>query len=191
MNAGAAGGGNASGQTSFKSERSERTETRQRERERERERDQQRERPQSPGNNAHKRSASGNPRNASRAYDDRRVEERRTERTYVTQLETMVQRTRSPDRGDRRGGGEKGKAAEAKSRTADAKPKEAKVDSPQGEIPRTTVLRRRRRLTDWVRSTMVSGGDTSSPHISPPSFSNINTAVGVPSTTASATKTTR
>ncbi|WYZ45388.1 hypothetical protein EsH8_VIII_000704 [Colletotrichum jinshuiense] len=141
MNAGAAGGGNASGQTSFKSERSERTETRQRERERERERDQQRERPQSPGNNAHKRSASGNPRNASRAYDDRRVEERRTERTYVTQLETMVQRTRSPDRGDRRGGGEKGKAAEAKSRTADAKPKEAKVDSPQAPwCPEATLL---------------------------------------------------
>ncbi|KAK2011159.1 Spc97/Spc98 family protein [Colletotrichum eremochloae] len=131
--AAAAGSGTESAQTSFKSERSERTDARQRERERERERDRDRERRDraaSPGNNAHKRSASGNPRTASRTHDDRRVEERRTERTYVTQLDTMVQRTKSPERGERRGGGDKGKATEVKPRTAEAKPKEPKVDGP-------------------------------------------------------------
>ncbi|KXH65042.1 Spc97/Spc98 family protein [Colletotrichum nymphaeae SA-01] len=150
--AAASGTGTGSGQTSFKSERSERSDARQRERERERPRERERERERerdhhqqrergeretSPGGNAHKRSASGNPRATSRMHDDRRVEERRTERTYVTERETMTQRTRSPVRG----GGDKGKSGEAKSRAAEAKPKEAKIDTPQAPWnPEATLL---------------------------------------------------
>ncbi|TEA20833.1 Spindle pole body component alp4 [Colletotrichum sidae] len=124
------GSGSGSGQTSFRSERSERNEARQqqqqqreRDRDRDRERERERDRAPSPGNNAHKRSASGNPR----THEDRRVEERRTERGYVAQLETFVQRTRSPERAERR---EKSKASEAKSRAAETKPKEVKADTP-------------------------------------------------------------
>lgn len=132
MNTAANGGGSGSGSAhaSFRSERSERSDARQQQRERERERE--RERDRESGSNAHKRSASGNPRTTSRTQDDRHVEERRTERTYVTQLETLVQRTRSPERGDRRG--DKGKPKEDKSRSAETKPKEAKVETPSGEI---------------------------------------------------------
>ncbi|KAJ0294543.1 hypothetical protein CBS470a_000840 [Colletotrichum nupharicola] len=121
MNTAANGGGSGSGSAhaSFRSERSERSDARQQQRERERERE--RERDRESGSNAHKRT-----------QDDRHVEERRTERTYVTQLETLVQRTRSPERGDRRG--DKGKPKEDKSRSAETKPKEAKVETPSGEI---------------------------------------------------------
>ncbi|KAL0944268.1 spc97 spc98 family protein [Colletotrichum truncatum] len=135
---GGGGTGGGSAHTSFRGERSERSDTRQQQRERERERG--RERPPSPGNNAHKRSASGNTRPTSRTREDRRVDERRTERTYVTQLETLVQRTRSAERGERRGG-EKGKTAENKSRMAEAKPKDAKVETPQAPWnPEATLL---------------------------------------------------
>lgn len=125
-----AGSGSGSAHASFRSERSERSEARQQQRERERERE--RERAPSPGNHAHKRSASGNPRPTSRTHEDRRVEERRTERAYVTQLETLVQRTRSPERSEKRA--EKGKGTGDKSRAAEAKPKEVRVETPSGEI---------------------------------------------------------
>ncbi len=84
-----------------------------------------------PSGTAHKRSASGNVvRPASRA-----VEERRTERVHVTTKETLVTRTRSPERRS---------AASEKSRTtdgakqkpvpaADVRPKEARPEpAPQG-----------------------------------------------------------
>ncbi|KAF4836957.1 Spindle pole body component alp4 [Colletotrichum siamense] len=139
MNTAANGGGSGSGSAhaSFRSERSERSDARQQQRERERERE--RERDRESGSNAHKRSASGNPRTTSRTQEDRNVEERRTERTYVTQLETLVQRTRSPERGDRRG--DKGKPKEDKSRSAETKPKEAKVETPSAPWnPEATLL---------------------------------------------------
>lgn len=147
---GGAGSGSGSAHASFRSERSERSEARQqqhqqRDRERERERERDRDRAPSPGNNAHKRSASGNPRPTNRTHDDHRVEERRTERTYVTQLETLVQRTRSPER--ERRGGDKGKAAEKARAAAEAKPKEAKVDTPSGEIVQESLIRGDGRLT--------------------------------------------
>ncbi|KAF6821547.1 spc97 spc98 family protein [Colletotrichum sojae] len=140
---GGTGSGSGSAHASFRSERSERSEARQqqrdRERERERDRDRDRDRAPSPGNNAHKRSASGNPRTTTRTHDDHRVEERRTERTYVTQLETLVQRTRSPER--ERRGGDKGKAAEKARAAAEAKPKEAKVETPSAPWnPEATLL---------------------------------------------------
>ena len=78
-----------------------------------------------PSMTSHKRTASGNPRPASRAVD-----ERRTERVQVTTKESLVSRTRSPER---RG------APSEKSRTFDvpkqrpaeaARPKEAKMEPP-------------------------------------------------------------
>lgn len=81
---------------------------------------------------SHKRTASGNPRPTSRTHEDRRVEERRTERTYVTRLESVVHRTRSPERVERRAapGGEKGKATD-KQRATETRPAEDKAEPPQ------------------------------------------------------------
>lgn len=75
---------------------------------------------------SHKRSASGNPRPASRA-----TEERRTERHVVTTRETLVSRTKSPDRRSaaaapsaksRGTDGERQRASEAKVKDARAEP---------------------------------------------------------------------
>lgn len=86
----------------------------------------------------HKRTASGNPRPISRT-----VEERRTERVQVTTRETLVSRTRSPERrsaatGDRR----RAPAEEPKPRAPEAKPREPKVE-PQPPVrwePEATLL---------------------------------------------------
>ncbi|KAH8889710.1 hypothetical protein GQ53DRAFT_842607 [Thozetella sp. PMI_491] len=74
---------------------------------------------------SHKRSASGNFRPASRA-----VEERRTERVQVTTKETLVTRTRSPER--RSAPSEKPRAADgAKQRAAaDPRPREPRPEAP-------------------------------------------------------------
>ncbi|KAI0132750.1 spindle pole body component alp4 [Xylariales sp. AK1849] len=76
---------------------------------------------------AHKRTASGNPRPASRS-----TEERRTERVTVTTREKLVSRTRSPERRSRDSAPpEKWKAKEVpRPRTAEAKQKEPQLESP-------------------------------------------------------------
>ncbi|KAI1409342.1 Spc98 family-domain-containing protein [Hypoxylon sp. FL1857] len=78
-------------------------------------------------NPAHKRSASGNPRPASRS-----TEERRTERVTVTTKEKLISRTRSPERRPKDAPQpEKWKPKEAtKSRPSDTKLKEPKLDAP-------------------------------------------------------------
>ena len=76
-------------------------------------------------NPAHKRSASGNFRPSSRTVD-----ERRTERVQVTTRETLVTRTRSPER--RGAPSERPKAADTARQRAsvDSRIKEIKVDPP-------------------------------------------------------------
>ncbi|OTB19824.1 hypothetical protein K445DRAFT_313594 [Daldinia sp. EC12] len=78
-------------------------------------------------NPAHKRSASGNPRPASRI-----AEERRTERMTVTTKEKLTSRTRSPDRRSRDAPPpEKRKSKEApKPRHSDTKSRDSKPDAP-------------------------------------------------------------
>lgn len=77
-------------------------------------------------NPPHKRSASGNPRPASRT-----VEERRTERTTITTKEKLISRTKSPERRSKDAPPpEKWKAKEApKSRQPETKAKEPKLDA--------------------------------------------------------------
>ncbi|ROT38630.1 spindle pole body component alp4 [Sodiomyces alkalinus F11] len=101
--------------------------------------------PQSDGpyGSSHKRTASGNPRPLSRTHDDRRIEERRTEKTFVTQLESIVRRTRSPERLERRQvPTEKARAAAEKSRPVENRSKEPKVEAPQAPpwSPEATLL---------------------------------------------------
>ncbi len=82
---------------------------------------------------SHKRTASGNPRPASRTTA---VDERRTEKVQVTTRETLVSRTKSPERrGVPSAAKEKAKAAEAaKVRPPDARPKDPRVSPlPQGK----------------------------------------------------------
>ncbi|RBQ66926.1 hypothetical protein VDGD_08990 [Verticillium dahliae] len=89
--------------------------------------------PQSDGrfeSTSHKRTASGNPRPSSRTHEDRRIEERRTERTFVTQLERLTQRTRSPQRAERSSTtSAKAKAPETH-KTSESQQKEARVEPP-------------------------------------------------------------
>src|SRR6187399_3233574 len=84
--------------------------------------------PQPPGSGtAHKRSASGNfVRPASRAVD-----ERRTERVQVTTRETLVSRTRSPERRS---------AASERSRTTDGAKQKPAAESRPREIRPEPVL---------------------------------------------------
>lgn len=98
---------------SFKSERS----------------DSRRHGPSPQSSTSHKRSASGNPRPSSRA-----VEERRTERVQVTTKETLVSRTRSPER--RGAPSEKPRNSEgAKQRAPEARPKETRPEpAPPGNL---------------------------------------------------------
>jgi gamma-tubulin complex component 2 len=80
----------------------------------------------------HKRSASGNPRPASRA-----VEERRTERVQVTTKETLVSRTRSPDR--RAVPQERPRATDGfRQKSTEARSREPKVEAPPSRMPRWT-----------------------------------------------------
>ncbi|KAI1775230.1 Spc98 family-domain-containing protein [Hypoxylon cercidicola] len=77
-------------------------------------------------NPAHKRTASGNPRPASRS-----TEERRTERVTVTTKEKLISRTKSPDRRPRDAPSEKRRSKEpTKPRQSEAKTKDAKPDAP-------------------------------------------------------------
>ncbi|KAI2624391.1 Spc98 family-domain-containing protein [Hypoxylon sp. NC1633] len=78
-------------------------------------------------NPAHKRTASGNPRPASRS-----TEERRTERVTVTTKEKLISRTRSPERRSKDAPPpEKWRPKEpAKSRQAETKSRDAKPDTP-------------------------------------------------------------
>lgn len=80
-------------------------------------------------NPAHKRTASGNPRPASRS-----TEERRTERVTVTTKEKLISRTRSPERRSKDAPPpEKWKSKEPpKSRQPETKQKEAKSETPPG-----------------------------------------------------------
>jgi gamma-tubulin complex component 2 len=87
---------------------------------------------------SHKRSASGNPRPISRAAEERRVDERKTQRTYVTEVETVVRRTRSPERQERRPvQTERSRASETGKqiqRPLETRPREpSKPDTPQGK----------------------------------------------------------
>jgi len=87
---------------------------------------------------SHKRTASGNPRPASRA-----TEERRAEHIKVTTRETLVTRTRSPDRRDGPAPKEKVRASDGggKARPAETRPKEPRADPPG--TTRSTSWRRR------------------------------------------------
>ncbi|KAI1386258.1 Spc98 family-domain-containing protein [Hypoxylon trugodes] len=78
-------------------------------------------------NPAHKRTASGNPRPASRS-----TEERRTERVTVTTKEKLISRTRSPERRSKDAPPpEKWKSKEtAKPRPPEPKPKDSKSEAP-------------------------------------------------------------
>lgn len=82
--------------------------------------------PSFPGT-SHKRSASGNPRPASRT-----TEERRTEKVHVTARETLVSRTKSPDRRGAPAQKDKAKNADGgKARPApDLRTKEVKPEAP-------------------------------------------------------------
>ena len=87
---------------------------------------------------SHKRSASGNPRPASRATEERRVEERRTEirtetrteRAYLAHLEALVPGSRSPERRETRAErSDRSRPAEpAVHRPLQTRPKEPKVE---------------------------------------------------------------
>ncbi|SPO05937.1 related to gamma-tubulin complex component [Cephalotrichum gorgonifer] len=78
---------------------------------------------------SHKRSMSGNPRPMSRAMDEWRVEERRTERTFVTHRDTLATRTRSPERQ------EKPEKRDPRPRPAEARPREGKQSEPSPQAP--------------------------------------------------------
>jgi len=81
---------------------------------------------------SHKRTASGNPRPSSRA-----VEERRTERVQVTTKETLVSRTRSPER--RAAQAEKARNVDAsKQRAPETRPRETR---PEPALPGNTHCR--------------------------------------------------
>ncbi|CAM1511417.1 Fc.00g089300.m01.CDS01 [Cosmosporella sp. VM-42] len=85
------------------------------------------------GATAHKRSASGNPRPASRMTEERerRFEERRvTERTFEAHLERLVPRTTSPERAQRRST-DKRPAEAPRHKTPEARPREQRVETPQ------------------------------------------------------------
>ncbi|KAI0020551.1 Spc98 family-domain-containing protein [Xylariomycetidae sp. FL0641] len=87
-------------------------------------------------NPPHKRSASGNPRPASRVNEDRRAyeerkppDERRTDRYTVTTKEKMISRMKSPEMNSREPPREKWRPKEPpRSRQAEARPKEPKAD---------------------------------------------------------------
>jgi hypothetical protein len=84
---------------------------------------------------SHKRSASGNPRPMSRSNDDRRLDERRTEIRTVTHRETLVARSRTPEKYDRRAPDrERPRHPDpAKPRAPEARLKEPKMEEPQGK----------------------------------------------------------
>ena len=79
---------------------------------------------------SHKRTASGNPRPASRT-----AEERRTEHIKVTTRETLVTRTKSPDRRNGQPPKERARAPESgtKTRPVETRTREPKVEAPPGE----------------------------------------------------------
>lgn len=88
---------------------------------------------------SHKRTASGNARPTNRA-----VEERRTERTQVTTRETLVSRTRSPERrsatatGDRR----RATAEESRQKAPEARHRESKTEpQPPGMVLAQAISR--------------------------------------------------
>ncbi|KAI0009729.1 Spc98 family-domain-containing protein [Xylariaceae sp. FL0662B] len=83
-------------------------------------------------NPAHKRSASGNPRPASRS-----TEERRTERVTVTTKEKLISRTRSPDRRSRDPPPQEKWRPKERERQH-SRPADAKLRPPEPEIPSTT-----------------------------------------------------
>ncbi|KAF7559653.1 hypothetical protein G7046_g4486 [Stylonectria norvegica] len=99
------------------------------------------------GTGPHKRSASGNPRPASRpasrAVEERRHEERRvTERTFEAHLERLVPRATSPDRPQRRSVPAEKRAAEApRNKAPEVRPKEQRAETPQAPWnPEVTLL---------------------------------------------------
>lgn len=82
---------------------------------------------------SHKRTASGNPRPASRTAEERRYEERRvTEHTYETHLRRLVPRNTSPDREVPRAAGEKKSQDAPRHRQSESRPK---AEIPQGSAP--------------------------------------------------------
>ncbi|KAL8407956.1 hypothetical protein RB594_006673 [Gaeumannomyces avenae] len=90
-------------------------------------------------NTSHKRSASGNLRPSSRT-----VEERRTEKTHVTTRETIVSRTRSPNRRAQPPPQDKPKTSDMGGKhraAADSRPREPRSEPPQAVWePEATLL---------------------------------------------------
>ncbi len=89
-----------------------------------------------PGGTSHKRTASGNPRPASRATP---TEERRTEKVQVTTRETLISHARSPDRRNGLVHVPKAKAKPTaadgvKARPGETRNKEARPEAPQGSL---------------------------------------------------------
>jgi gamma-tubulin complex component 2 len=82
---------------------------------------------------SHKRTASGNPRPASRTTtEERRYENRKvTEKTYEAHMERLVPRMSSPDRAQRRA--EKRPADASRNKSSEGRPKESKVELPQSK----------------------------------------------------------
>lgn len=87
------------------------------------------------GSTSHKRSASGNPRPASRTTtDERRYEERRvTERTYESHLQRLVPRAASPEREQRRSAQHERKATVDVPRSKVSEAARPRAETPQGE----------------------------------------------------------
>ncbi|KAL2208857.1 hypothetical protein CC79DRAFT_1270032 [Sarocladium strictum] len=80
---------------------------------------------------SHKRSASGNPRPASRTADERRYEERRvTEREYETRIERTVARATSPEKLVRRSAGGEKRSEAARQKAPEVRAKEPKMETP-------------------------------------------------------------
>lgn len=98
---------------------------------------------------SHKRSASGNPRPASRTADERRYEERRvTEREYETRIERTVARATSPEKLVRRSAGGEKRSEAARQKAPEARAKEPKVETPISRLVSITSLQALDRVAD-------------------------------------------
>ncbi|PHH90926.1 hypothetical protein CDD83_2225 [Cordyceps sp. RAO-2017] len=83
---------------------------------------------------AHKRTASGNPRSASQAAEERRHEERRvTERTYEARIERVVRAT-SPDKAQKRAADRRPPGLR-RQKSPEWRPRDAPAEPPQAQAP--------------------------------------------------------
>lgn len=89
--------------------------------------------PQPNFSGAHKRSASTNPRAASRHDEERRFESRRvTERSFEAQLERVVPRTTSPERAHRRNAASESRNTSKTPRNDIPEARQSRAETPMG-----------------------------------------------------------